>query len=302
MTPGYAHYSKRKRIGSMLCYPYEERRLESKTFRNAWNCYPVGTQPKLDGERCRQDPDTGMLLSSTEDIIYSVPHINEELKKLKLPFEPDGELYKHGMSFEDIHSIVSRTVNLHPDHEQMQYHVFDIATDDPSYMQAKRSADIKKFFARFVDPSGPIKLVTTTYAHTKDDVMKYYDRYVSYGYEGIILRHPYASYIRRRSTNVMKFKPKKQDDYEIIGFTEEHDKHGNPKNRLGTITCVGATGDVFDVYSGFDDSLREILWAKRHTDLIGRFVTVHYQNIGSGGVPKFGRVAKNEIKTVWELS
>lgn len=299
MSPGFGAYSHRKRTGSMLCYPYEERRLESKSFRNAWNCYPVGTQPKLDGERCREE--SGILLSSTEDIIYSVPHINEALAKIKFPFEPDGELYVHGMDFENIHSIVSRTVNLHPDHEQMQYHVFDIATD-ASAIQAERSVRLRTFFSNFVDPDGPIKLVPLRMAHSLDDVMRNYDDYLLHKYEGIIIRHMFAPYVRKRSTNIMKFKPKKRDDYEIIGYTEEHDKFGTPKNRLGTLTCVGANGDVFDVYSGFDDSLRQILWDRRFTDLIGKFITVHYQNIGTGGVPKFGRVVQSEIRTVWSLT
>ena len=298
--PGFETYSHRKRTGSMLCYPYEEKRLESKSFRNAWNCYPVGTQPKLDGERCREE--SGVLLSSTEDIIYSVPHINEALAKLKFPFEPDGELYVHGMDFEDIHSIVSRTVNLHENHETMEYHVFDIATDDTNLNQAQRYATMKEFFKTNVPSDSPIKLVPMQIVHSLDAVMQQYDQYVMDNYEGIIIRHLFAPYIRCRSTNIMKFKPKKRDDYEIIGFTEEHDKFGTPKNRLGTLTCVGASGDVFDVYSGFDDNLREVLWAKRHNDLVGRFITVHYQNIGTGGVPKFGRVVQSEIRTVWEIN
>lgn len=296
------NYSHRKRTGSMLCYPYEERRLESKIFRNAWNCFPVGTQPKLDGERCRQDPDSGVLLSSTEDIIYSVPHINEALNKLKLPFEPDGELYLHGQSFEEIHSIVSRTVNLHKLYKQMEYHVFDIATDDPNYVQAKRLVDLRAFFHDYVDPLSPIKLVPYLMASTLDEVMDDYDAYVHAGYEGIIIRHLFAPYIRRRSTNVMKFKPKQRDDYEIIGYTEEHDLDGNPKNRLGAFTCVGANGDVFNIYSGLDDNLRKLLWARRATDIIGKTITVWYQNIGSGGVPKFGRVKASEIRTIWEIN
>ena len=35
-----------KRTGIMLCYPFEEKRL------NKWNP-PYIIQPKLDGERCR---------------------------------------------------------------------------------------------------------------------------------------------------------------------------------------------------------------------------------------------------------
>ena len=110
----------RKRSGIMLAYPYEESRLLK------WEP-PYIVQPKLDGERGRLivEPNRTILLSSTEEIITSVPHINRHASEI-LPFgEWDGELYIHGKTFEEIHSIVSRTVNLHPDYETMQFHVFD---------------------------------------------------------------------------------------------------------------------------------------------------------------------------------
>ena len=80
--------------------------------------------------------DLGMvtLYSSEEHELFSVPHIKADLEKAGLKnIELDGELYIHGMDFNDIHSIVSRTTNLHPAHHTMEYHVFDIIdenTDD----------------------------------------------------------------------------------------------------------------------------------------------------------------------------
>ena len=119
---------KRKRKGAQLCYPLEERRLTEAKF--GWKHYfPHITQPKLDGERCRaicRGHEKPILLSSTESIITSVPHINKALQKKCFHGELDGELYIKGMDFDDISSIVSRTVNLHPDYEQMEYHIFDI--------------------------------------------------------------------------------------------------------------------------------------------------------------------------------
>ena len=60
----------------MKCYPFEEKRLAK------WKP-PYIVQPKFDGVRCRAIPtDTGYLLvSSEENVIFSVPHINEELNK-----------------------------------------------------------------------------------------------------------------------------------------------------------------------------------------------------------------------------
>jgi len=293
-------YHTRKRIGSMLCYPFEEKRLQGG-WRNAWNQWPVIVQPKLDGERCRYK--NGLLLSSTEDIIYSVPHIQEELKRLNCPYELDGELYCHGMEFEDIHSIVSRTVNLHQKHEDIEFHVFDIATDEKD-TQVERITKLCNWFGTI--ESEIIGRVFTTVVNDLEELIKQYDSFCSSGYEGIIIRHPHAPYIRRRSTNVMKFKPKQKDDYKIIDVKEEHTINGEPKNQLGNFVVGSDTGDIFDVYSGLSDFTRKQLWELVRTHgkdaVIGKTLTVHYQHKNKNGVPKFGRVKDTEIKSIWSLT
>ena len=108
--------------GIMKCVPFEEKRLAK------WEP-PYICQPKYDGVRCRAVPVPSgyMLLSSEENVIFSVPHINKVLDKLKgTRLELDGELYLHGMSFEEIVSITSRTVNLHPNYKRMNFHIFDV--------------------------------------------------------------------------------------------------------------------------------------------------------------------------------
>ena len=271
-------WNTKKRSGAILCYPFEQKRLDK------WQP-PYITQPKLDGVRCRalRTPEGWLLLSSTEDIIISVPHILETLINMAIPEELnelDGELYVHGYTFEEIFSITSRTVNLHPDSYKMEYHVFDNIEDITPQANRLVSLNVISF-------NDIIIRVPHRVSFTFNDVMDDYRQYLDMGYEGIIIRHFEAPYIRRRSIFLMKFKPKKSDWYEIVGFIEEHDKFGNPKDRLGAFILSGNEGTRFNVGSGFTEQQRIDYW-KDKTALIGRICVVEYQHITSGrGVPRF---------------
>jgi len=263
----------------MKCYPFEEKRLAK------WQP-PYIVQPKYDGVRCRAisiagaNGDGCLLLSSEENIIYSVPHINQIIGSLGLKGELDGELYCHGMSFEQIVSITSRTVNLHPDYQRIQFYCFDIINDQP---QMRRSLIIENL--RGLNPHiivAPFWLCTDL-----DDVMRVHDRLHEQGYEGIIVRNSMGPYELKRSLYVMKFKSKKEDDYEIVGSQEEIDKDGNPKGTLGALVCKSGDGNIFNVGSGFNADQRRELWLKRES-LPGKVANVKYQHLTTGKqVPRF---------------
>ena len=264
--------------GIMKCYPFEEKRLAK------WSP-PYIVQPKFDGVRCRSihintalEVGGTLLLSSEENVVYGVPHLNEALRGITA--ELDGELYCHGMSFEEILSITSRSVNIHPDHQRIQFHIFDIVNDQP---QMRRSLIIEKL--RNISPW----LVVSPFwiCESLDDVMRTYDHLIETGYEGIIVRHSNAPYVKKRSTFVMKFKPKKEDTYEIVGFSEEVSIKGNPKGSLGALICNSGDGNTFSVGTGFSAEQRSDLWTNRNL-LIGKVARVQYQHLTTGKkVPRF---------------
>ena len=268
-----------KRSGIQLCYPFEEKRLAKWTL-------PVFVQPKLDGERCRAllSPTGVMLLSSEENEIVSVPHIKEYLmtvaKKLGKPIELDGELYIHGTRQNETRSIVGRTVNLNPFHETMQYHIFDII--DENITQIERVKTLLEIRSFFTNPS--IQFVETMVAEDFGEIMRIYEGFIEEEYEGIVVRHMDAPYVRRRSLYAMKFKPKKTDIYSIVGYKEEVDIKGKPKGVLGSLICSDPEGNTFGV-SGLFDSDKELLWKVR--DSLTLFdVKVGYQHIsGKNKVP-----------------
>jgi ATP-dependent DNA ligase len=280
-------YRSPKRTGIQLAYPFEESRLLK------WEP-PYIVQPKLDGVRCRavfKNEDEGYVVYSSEgnEMNHVVPHIVARLNSLGLSYEFDGEVYLHGMSFEDIFSRASSSrVEAHLDHVSLEFHIFDIIGERP---QVARLSELHSKIFKIHRPA--LMIVSTGLAYDFDGVMRLYDKFISQGYEGMVVRNIKAPYIRcgltqRRSLYMMKFKPKQQDIYPIVGCSEEIDRFGNPRNRLGALECSNENGAfTFKVGTGFDVETRANLWMIRD-ELEGMFVEVKYQHLTSGkNVPRF---------------
>lgn len=294
-----------KRTNIMLCQPFEERRLQK------WNVPEVIVQPKLDGERARaywdHEREGWVLMSSEGNEFKHVPHINAELLELNIPksFHLDGELYIHNSTFNEIHSIASRKVNRHHDADAIEYHVFDLITHAPMGQRTSMLWEALDF-------GSCIKLVPThTCDPTAEAILDHMQSYVTWGYEGIIVRHPGAFYEVRRSPYIMKFKPGKTDIYPICGYSIEVSIEGVEKDSsVGRLIACSVddplpwlgeypakkklpagyfgigSGTGEDNIEGFSRIGRRDLWSQRDT-LQGKFVEVYYQALTPAHVPRF---------------
>ena len=266
------------RKGILLCYPFEEKRL------NKWG-FPVLVQPKLDGMRCRAVRAPGGewgLFSSESHLIQSVPHIVKALEDSNIPSgirELDGELYTHGMNFNELVSRTKRPVDVHSDHSSVEYHIFDVISPIPF---VNRMSILNQ-----LNTSSPLEVVPTFSAISLHEIMELLEQFIDLNYEGVVIRHPMGSYERKRSTNTMKFKPHKSDIYKIIDVKEEISISGEPKGTLGALVCTSDEGTWFSVGTGLSQLERQNLWNLRHS-LPGNLVEVKYQNITPGkGIPRF---------------
>jgi hypothetical protein len=85
----------------------------------------------------------------------------------------------------------------------------------------------------------------------------------------------------------MKFKPAKEDIYEIVSWKEEIDKNGYGKETIGAIVCKGETGNIFSCGSGLTYEISNQLWNEKE-NLIGRKLKVKYQHLTPGKqIPRF---------------
>jgi ATP-dependent DNA ligase len=261
----------------MKCVPFEESRLLK------WKP-PYLVQPKLDGDRCWNYPgEHSSLLSSEGNMFEYLPHINDQLNRTQLCKLPlDGELYNHELFLEGghelIHSICSRKTNIHQRHKEMQLWVFDIKYDLPQHERQE--------FVNSLTETTNVKIVPYAVCHSLTDVKKAYDYFVGKGFEGVVIRNWTNQYQdNKRSTFLMKFKPKRSDTYAIVGWNEELSINGEPKGRLGSLILSSQTGDTFSVGAGLDADEKEKLWATRDT-LAGKQAMVYYQHMTNKGIPK----------------
>lgn len=266
-----------KRTGIMLATMFTEKLFDKMPK-------PVYVQPKIEGDRMRvriQDNHINMLSSGGKERI-SVPHIYRDIQATGWNnIELDGELYKHGMRHSEIRSIVSRTKNLHPNYNQMEYHIFDIINSERQY---KRLDQLTQLL--WSAPFSSIKLVPTLLVDNLDSLQEIYRNFLQQGYEGIIIRHPSALYTRRKVTTLLKLKPRVSELFEIVDVIEEQDKYKNRNGTFGAFVCETSEGTLFSVGSGPTDYQRAILWQNRNA-FMKRFVKIRFQ-----GYTKVRRVPK----------
>jgi len=267
-----------QREGVMLAYPIDEGRI-ARLGPTHFN------QPKINGERCRTEEFQGepILLSSYGNEFKFLDHIKDAIRDVWRAFGPipfDGEIYKHGWPRERIDSALRRTVNVSPEVVYLEYHIFDIVggADQAGRFWVLDQLEDKTVFAH---PLYFVRPATSDFDTWRIAAQEYVDD----NYEGIILRSMTAMYVPKRSVSMLKYKPTEQDEYEIIGVKEAIDKHGDPKDTLGSFLVKTSDDDIFYVGAGkLTHPERDAVW--RDKDIIGKTLIVKHEKIRtSGGVP-----------------
>ena len=249
--------------------------------------YPVFSQPKLDGIRCIVRAD-GMWSRNGKKIV-SAPHIYEAMKPL---FETnpdlifDGELYadKFANDFNAICSLVKKTKptsnDLAKSKESIQYHIYDLPSCNGTFTQRNKALiDIGV-------PRGCV-IVTTDKVNNENELMRCYDAYVGWGYEGQIIRLD-KEYESKRSKSLLKHKSFVDEEYIILDVVEGE---GNKTGMVGSFIFKSKTGHIFNSSPKFNWEECKAMWNNKN-ELIGKSATVKYFNLTPDGVPRFPYVIK----------
>lgn len=296
-----------KRENIMLAYPAEEKRIQDfplMELEDGSKERKMFHQPKLNGERSRTEwfNELPYLFSSYGNDFRFLDNIQEQLRILKAAVgtarKYDGEIYVHGWSRERIDSALRRTKNKSNDTQFLEYHIFDVQDfEKRQYERLHEMGLLEQVIHELKLPN--IKVVP--YGLCSDvDWLHHCGCYIEEGYEGIILRNPFAFYEVKRVPGLIKFKPTEKDEYEIVGVNEAISLEGQPKGMVGSFTVRAkdepGSCSTFDVGAGKLKHDKRIEYWHRRWECIGKMLLVKHELLRtSGQVP----IAAVTIDVIW---
>lgn len=247
--------------------------------------YPAFTQPKFDGHRCLAVIDKKghcTLWSRTRKIITGLPHINKAVEELEFwdaegDIVLDGELYNHEYhdKFEELTSFI-RNPEPKEGHEVVEFHIYDIADNNKTFRNRHE-------LIQALGLQRPLVPVETVEVADEDDLLVEFERFLSMGYEGSMVRNSAGVYANKRSADLQKIKEFDEAEFKIIGVKEGRGKLAGKAIFL----CATNSGGEFEVKLKGSQAALAKYW-KKPMLAMGRMLTVQYQGItNKNNVPRF---------------
>lgn len=254
--------------------------------------YPAFVQPKFNGARAvsfRHLKDA-RILSRNRKEFAGIDHIEENLE-LFYQYSPDGEIYRHGFSFQQIISLLKKKYKKgqnkeYPDSESLdlQYHIYDLAIPGMPYLERKRLLD-----KLIPDNHIFFKKVQTEQVNSWEEVKKWHDIFVARGYEGIIIRNKDAEYaFNDRNESLIKYKEFIDEEFKIVDFEKEEYDDTLNNRMLDLVVWVLETKGGKRFNARPNGSVTERVHAYKNAKKeIGKMGTVKFQEYSEDGVPIF---------------
>lgn len=261
---------KSKPFRPMLAQPYEK--AKDKIDRRGYF-----VQPKLDGIRCFARIDNMgdvTLLSRTNKRFFGLEHIAADLASY-VGKTLDGELYSDKLDFQKITSLVRKEKNVSDQSLLIQYRIYDYVSDD----------DFKDRYSWLNNNLVHTPNVRTvpTFQVKNDEYVQYLEKFLTMGYEGLMIRNTKGSYqVNRRSPNLIKVKKFIDEEYEIVGWKTGKGKHKDvPTFRMRT-----KDGKEFEATpEGSMEYRKELL--DDAVNIVGKMGTVRFFEYTNDGIPRF---------------
>lgn len=288
----------------MLCKTLQDNKpFEKGSYFGQW---------KINGERCiitasktndlfantklhyrsREGVDWTNKLSYLDDFI--IPKIDGYVLAMMIEegVGLDGELYLPGYNINEINSFIKNTEL--PQHYQLQYWCYDLCIENmPAINRQKLLSSMNKYDI-FI--SKDIHLNNTNVFHTIpsytidniQEAVEIRDKFISYGFEGLVIREKNAEYQfgGKRNNAMLKFKKKEDGLFDVVDI--KPDKRGLPiftlKNDLND--------ELFDATINLPQN-KQMLYFEIKESCIGKKGLVEYrERSGVKQVPFHSKLIK----------
>lgn len=237
-----------------------------------WSAENVYIQPKLDGMRCLAHITDGcaVLVSRDGKFINGLDHIRKDLSTIAGNVILDGELYAHGLNFQENMRLIKK---YRPgETEQIKYHVYDLISNQPFFKRKVRG---------FIKDLDTCVEVSTYEISNEIQLSNFHTLFLKEGYEGSIIRHGVEGYKKNgRSSNLLKYKDFKDIDVKIINIVpaDQRPSWGVP--------VLEYNGKTFQAGMKFSHKEREE-WLKNKKKYIGETAIIRFFEWTEDGLPRF---------------
>jgi ATP-dependent DNA ligase len=243
--------------------------------------YPAYIQPKLNGVRLLAKKVSESKISYTSrggKPFNTLSHFTETLLGLMVVGQVfDGEVYNHDWSFQRIVSAVKKPSQ---DSKALEFWVYDMIPAHKSMIYSSRHMLLTGTFNR---PTQQVRLCPTERLLCPEQIRRAHNSYVELGFEGLIIRNSAGVYtLKHRSKDLQKFKTFIDEEFLITGGKE------GTGNDAGCIIfeVKTETGKRFNARPRGSVEFRRALFDDL-PNLIGKQLTVRYQELSEDGVPIF---------------
>ena len=224
-----------------------------------------------------------------------LPKISKELLDMMVEEGAclDGELYLPGYSVNDINSFVKNTQLAQ--HYKLQYWCYDICCENMS-AETRRKFRTEQFVVPAIDfktkeehlnNKEQLVILPTVDVINLDYAIFRRNSFIDLGFEGLILRNPFAEYqFGKRNQAMFKFKKIDDGKFIIVDITSEH-----KRSDLPLFVCRNDINDeLFECsINKPQDVQREILANKKN--YIGKYATIEFRaRSGVNQVPFHARM------------
>ena len=126
---------------------------------------------------------------------------------------------------------------------------------------------------------------------TKDELDTIYQKFLSDGHEGAIIRLPGSMYEHRRSNNLLKYKPLSDEEFVILDITAGD---GNWSGKARIITLKQGDDSFKADFKGTMVEAEEML--RNKYDYIGKTARIFFFGYTGLGVPNYAKFDYNNWK------